>query len=94
MGDFNQVIGAGSRAPSELRSALEKAFGRRLTIVTSALAFNGRKAIDHIALSNDLAFQSLDVISNIDEDRKLSDHFGVPADITEPRVRTGRPIAP
>lgn len=86
-GDFNQVIGSGSRAPSELRSALEKAFSNRLTIVTSALAFQGRKAIDHIALSDDLAFQSLGVISNIDEDRNLSDHFGVVADITVRRTR-------
>ncbi len=86
-GDFNQIIGTGSRAPHNLRSALEQAFGQRLTIVTSALAFQGRKAIDHIALSDDLAFQSLDVISNIDEDRKLSDHFGVVADITERRTQ-------
>ncbi len=85
-GDFNQVIGAGSRAPRELRSALEKAFDQRLTIVTSALAFKGRKAIDHIAFSDDLAFQSLGAISNVDEDRKLSDHFGVVADITERRI--------
>lgn len=86
-GDFNQVIGAGSRAPHELRSALEKAFGNRLTIVSSTLAFNGRKAIDHIALSDDLNSKSLGAISNVDGDRKLSDHFGVVAEITERRIR-------
>ena len=86
-GDFNQIIGAGSRAPLNLRSALEEAFSGRLTIVTSALAFNGRKAIDHIALSDDLAFQSLDVISNLHDGKELSDHFGVVAGITERRTR-------
>ena len=86
-GDFNQVIGAGSRAPRELRSALETAFSHGLTIITSALTFQGRKAIDHIALSDDLDFKSLGVISNVDGDRKLSDHFGVFADIAERRTR-------
>ena len=84
-GDFNQVIGAGSRAPRDLRSALENAFSQRLTIITSDLTFDGRKAIDHIALSNDLKCESLGVISNIDGDRELSDHFGVFADIMERR---------
>ena len=81
-GDFNQVIGAGSRAPHDLRTALENAFSQRLAIITSNLAYDGRKAIDHIALSNDLKCDSLGVISNIDGDRELSDHFGVFADIT------------
>lgn len=86
-GDFNQVIGAGSRAPLKLRSALAKAFSDRLTIITSALAHQGRKAIDHIAIGDDLAIESSGVISNIDGDRILSDHFGVVADITERRGR-------
>ena len=86
-GDFNQVIGTGSRAPLELRSALENAFSQRLTIVTSDLSFQGRKAIDHIALSDDLNFKSLGVVSNVDGDRNLSDHFGVVADITERHIR-------
>ena len=86
-GDFNQIIGAGSRAPCDLRSALEEAFSHGLTIATSALAFDGRKAIDHIALGDDLTFESLGVISNIDGDTELSDHFGVFADITEQRGR-------
>ena len=86
-GDFNQIIGAGSRAPRDLRSALEKAFSQRLKIVTSDLTFNDRKAIDHIALSDDLAFQSLDVVSNLHDGKQLSDHFGVVADVAERRAR-------
>ena len=86
-GDFNQIIGAGSRAPLKLRSMLAEAFSGRLAIVTSTLAFDGRKAIDNIALSDDLAFESLCVISNLHDDRNLSDHFGVVADITERRSR-------
>ena len=82
MGDFNQAIGTGSRARRELRLALKKAFPASMEIATSELAFQGRKSIDHIALSDDWAVGSLDVISNIYEERKLSDHFGVVADLS------------
>ena len=82
VGDFNQAIGPGSRAPLKLRSALREAFPPGMTIVTSALAFQGRKCIDHIALSEDLAFTSLGVVSNIHEGKKLSDHFGVVAGLS------------
>ena len=82
MGDFNQIIGPGSRARPELQLALQKAFPSSMTIVTSALAFHGRRSIDHIALSEDLAVESLDVISNIYDGRELSDHFGVIADLS------------
>ena len=79
MGDFNQTIGPSSRARLELRLALQKAFAPSMTIATSELAFQGRRSIDHIALSDDLAVGSLGVISNIHEGRKLLDHFGVVA---------------
>ena len=82
VGDFNQAIGPGSRAPHKLRSALREAFPPGTTIVTSALAFQGRKCIDHIALSEDLAFTSLTAISNNHEGKKLSDHFGVAAGLS------------
>ena len=82
VGDFNQAIGPGSRAPIKLRSALREAFPPGMNIVTSALAFQGRKCIDHIALSDDLAFTALGVISNILEGKKLSDHFGVAAGLS------------
>ena len=82
MGDFNQAFGPGSRAPIKLRSALREAFPPGMNIVTSALAFQGRKCIDHIALSEDLAFTSLGVVCNIHEGKKLSDHFGVAAGLS------------
>ena len=81
-GDFNQIIGPSSRARPELQLALQRAFPSSMTIVTSALAFHGRRSIDHIALSEDLAVESLDVISNIYDGRELSDHFGVIADLS------------
>ena len=65
MGDFNQAIGTGSRARPDMRLALQNAFPASMTIATSDLALQGRKSIDHIALSNDWAVGSLDVISNI-----------------------------
>ena len=77
LGDFNQVIGAGSHAPKALQTALQAAFPTGITIVTSELAFGQRKTIDHIALGEDLSAESLEVISNIHESDKLSDHFGV-----------------
>ena len=81
MGDFNQIIGQGARAPLELQSALRNAFSPSLRIVTTDLAFQGRGNIDHIALSTDWTVGSLSVISNIHEERNLSDHFGVAADL-------------
>ena len=87
MGDFNQAIGTASRARPELRLALQKAFPASMTIATSELGFQGRKSIDHIALSNDLVVDSLEVISNIFEGRKLSDHFGVVADLSAQHLR-------
>ena len=82
MGDFNQIVGPGSRARPELRLALQRAFPPSMTITTSALAFQGRRSIDHITLSEDLTVESLGVISNIHEGRRLSDHFGVVADLS------------
>ena len=82
MGDFNQIVGLGSRARPELRLALRKAFPPSMRIATSGLAFQGRRSIDHIAPSADWAVSSLGVISNIHEGRQLSDHFGVVADLS------------
>ena len=82
MGDFNQVIGAGSRAPRVLQSALGQAFPPGMTIATSELVFGQRKSIDHIALGEDLVASSLGVISNVHKGGKLSDHYGVYAQLT------------
>ena len=87
MGDFNQIIGPGSRPRAELRSALLGAFPPSMAIATSGLAFEGRSCIDHIALSEDLTCETLGVISNIHGERKLSDHFGVVADLSAQDLR-------
>ncbi len=87
MGDFNQISGPGSRPRQELRLALQAAFPPRITIATSALSFQGRRSIDHIALSEDLTCESLGVISNIYGERKLSDHFGVVAGLSAQNLR-------
>ena len=82
VGDFNQRIGQRSPTPLRLRPALQSAFGPNLLIATAGLGFQGRRTIDHIALSQDLAAASLGVISNVHQDGNLSDHFGVVADLS------------
>ena len=82
IGDFNQKIGPASRAPAELRRALQEAVPPRVRIVTSDIAFEGRASIDHIALSADLAATSVCALSNLREGRKLSDHFGIAARVS------------
>ena len=82
VGDFNQRIGQRSATPLRLRAALQSALGPNLLIATAGLGFQGRRTIDHIALSQDLAAESLGVISNVHQDGNLSDHFGVVADLS------------
>ena len=80
---MNQSNRAGKpRASRRFGLALQEAFGPNLRIVTADLVFEGRKSIDHIALSADWAVDSVDAISNIHGERKLSDHFGVAADVS------------
>ena len=81
VGDFNQRIDQGSNTPVRLRAALQSVFAGRLTVATAALGLQGRRSVDHIALSHDLVVGSLGVISNFDGETKLSDHFGVIADL-------------
>lgn len=83
VGDFNQRIGQVRYAPPpDVRAALQSAMPPHMTIATSELCFQGRRCIDHIALSEDLAVESLGVISNMDGGTKLSDHFGVVAELS------------
>ncbi len=84
MGDFNQRIPQGVGTPRKLQEALKSALPSRMTIATSALGLDGRRSIDHIALSEDLAAESLGVISNLDGATRLSDHFGVVAYLSAP----------
>ena len=84
VGDFNHRIGQVRYAPPpDVRAALQSAMPPHMTIVTSTLSFQGRRCIDHIAISDDLAIESLEVISNKDGDRELSDgcHFGVVVEV-------------
>lgn len=81
-GDFNQRFGQRSSTPHRLRAALQSALGPNLSIATASLGFRGHRTIDHIALSGDLAAESLGVISNTYQDGFLSDHFGVIADLS------------
>ena len=87
MGDFNQVVGPGGRAPARTRSALRECFSSEIAIATGHVTFQGRKSIHHIALSEDLAVERVDVISNMLAERELSDHFGVVADLSLRRSR-------
>ena len=82
MGDFNQVIGQGARAPVHLRESLKDAFSPTMKIVTAEATFEGRRNIDHIALSADLTCNSVEPISNVHDGKKLSDHYGVAATVS------------
>ncbi len=81
MGDFNQIVGEGSRAPKRLQRALDEAFSKKLRITTGEVEFRNRRSIDHIALSNDLSIGSLEVVSNWHDGKKLTDHFGVAGEV-------------
>ena len=89
-GDFNQQIGQRRRAypplshpvRSELQETMQAATPAGLTIATAGLGLRGRRAIDHVAISGELSAASLATIDNMDGDRRLSDHFGVAADLS------------
>ena len=81
VGDFNQRIGQRSSTPLRLRAALQSTLGPNLPTATISLGFQGRRTIDHIALSEDLVAKSLGVIGNVHQDGNLSDHFAVVADL-------------
>ena len=82
IGDFNQRIGQYGSTPLRLRSALQSVFPPRMPIVTAAIGFQGRRTIDHMVLTEDMAAESLSIISNVHGERKLSDHFGIAATLT------------
>ena len=77
VGDFNQRIGGDTHTPKRLREALQHAIPPHLTVATSALGLRGRRTIDHTAISHDLAVESLGIIDNLHQGKRLSDHFGV-----------------
>ena len=81
-GDFNQQVGQPGYAPSKVLESLRAAIPSHLTLATAALGVAGRRVIDHIALSEDLAARSLGLIDRSHGDRKLSDHHGIVAELT------------
>ncbi len=91
MGDFNQQIGQ-RRNPypplsqpvrAGLQETMQAGGPPGLTIATAGLGLRGRRAIDHIAISGDLFAESVATIDNrTDDGEKLSDHFGVVADLS------------
>ena len=50
-----------------------------LNIATSTLDYEGSRSLNRIALSDELAAESLSVIGNMAGGRKLPDHCGVGA---------------
>ena len=94
IGDFNQRLGQGRNVPAKLRAALLRAIPKRMTIATSGIEFQGRRSIDHIALSEDLTAEDIGAISNIDEVRKLSDHFGIIASLSSRKPHVPRCCLP
>ena len=82
VGDFNQPIAQSGNVPTSLRAKLGCAFPPRMTIATAGLGHLGKRTIDHIALGADLTAESLSVISNINQTRRLSDHFGISAQLS------------
>ena len=88
-GDFNQQIGQLKRAyppqSNPVRGKLQETMlagpTPGFTIATAGIGLRGRRAIDHIAISGDLSAGSLTAIDNMDGERRLSDHFGVVADL-------------
>ena len=82
MGDFNQRISQRGHTPVDLRMALRRAIPDGMTMATSTLGYQGRRSIDHIVLTDDLAAESLGAISNMNGERRLSDHFGIFAELS------------
>ncbi len=90
LGDFNQQIGQRRRpypplsqpVRAKLQKTMQAALPSGLTVATAGLGLRGRRAIDHIAISGDLAAAALTTIDNLDGDRRLSDHFGVAATLS------------
>ena len=84
IGDYNQSIGGRNSAPVRLCEKLKRTFDDAgLRIASAELEFEGRRAIDHMAITPDLDVESMTAISNLrDGGKKLSDHFGGVADLS------------
>lgn len=80
LGDFNQRVPR-RWTPKKVHHSLLASLNHKFNIVTGGLLQPvDAQAIDHIAVSSDLKSEAIVTISNTSEDnRKLSDHFGVTA---------------
>jgi len=81
LGDFNQRVGEIGRAPRELREKLGAVLSPHMTIATGALGFDGRRVIEHIAMSEDMSAQSVTLIGNFHDDQQITSRAGVVADL-------------
>jgi endonuclease/exonuclease/phosphatase family metal-dependent hydrolase len=82
IGDFNQRIPKRSATPPNAFAELERVIASRFTIATSGVGFQGKRAIDHVALSADLVVEHMKVISNLEGQAKLTDHIGIVAELS------------
>ncbi|MBY6014077.1 endonuclease/exonuclease/phosphatase family protein [Qipengyuania gaetbuli] len=80
VGDFNQAIPR-TRQPERVATKLEQAF-HRMNIITREFEFAGRPTIDHIAVSKSLRTHALSALSDTMDGVRLSDHFGLAAEVT------------
>ena len=77
--DFSPRIDQRSNVSRNTRPVLKDAVPGYLTTATSTPGHMGPRCIDHIALIEELAAESLRVVSNTAGVSKLSDHFSVGA---------------
>ena len=83
MGDFNQAIGQGSRAPRALRLALQEAFESEAADRDGGSCLPG--AQEHRPHRTECGLGGRVPrwrSANIHGEKKLSDHFGVAADVS------------
>lgn len=81
IGDFNQRVPKAGQ-PDEVYDLLMQCFDRRLEVVTSGLVdAKGAKAIDHLAVSQDLHLGALEILPAKSHGIRLSDHFGFVATV-------------
>ncbi len=88
-GDFNQRIPR-RRSPRYAYEALIEAFEPLNIATIGGLGPDARQTIDHVAHSSDLAASPVTVLSEMDGDRSLSDHFGVAVELSVRRRRSHR----
>ena len=87
MGDFNQKIAKPGRRQSgavgQRAALLKRAIPCGVKVATDEFVHEGRRSIDHIALSVNLLPRGIEPISNRFGSRRLSDHaFGLAAIVT------------